>query len=426
MKAKAILFIVILGLFSGCGSRQGNPEEKLTSIQVVDRNGFQETISSNDRLAHFDKANFFAPQPYEKVVRVFGRNENGKTRSKLTTYHDNGQIWQYLEVVNGRACGVYREWHDNGNVYLDVVVIEGLGDLNENAQKEWIFDGVSRAWDVHGRLLAEINYEKGKLQGKSFYYHTNGAVKKMIPYESDRIDGDLVYYNEQGKVIGKTPYVQGKREGIAMFHGDALHPPYSEEYRGDLLINATYHDFSGKIIGTVESGYGKQVIYVDGKLDSIREYRGGVPEGEVEIYNTSGAITTTFHIKDGMKHGSEWIYFPSSHGKEPRPKLYIEWVNDGIQGICRTWYPNGNLESEREIRDNKKQGICSAWYQDGSLMMIEEYENDLLQRGTYLKKGEKAPVSVVENGEGVATLYDSEGFFVKRAVYQKGQPIDEL
>ena len=427
MKLKELFLCILLGLFVGCGNRQGTHSEKLTSIQVMDRNGFKETISSQDRLALYENTNFLTPQPYEKVVRMFSRDEDGKTHSKLTTYHDNGEVWQYLEVVNGRACGVYREWHDNGVLRLDVIVVEGLGDLSENAQKEWVFDGISRVWNARGQLLAEINYKKGKLQGKSLYYHPNGVVKKMIPYESDRIDGDLLHYNEQGQVIGKTPYIQGKRHGFAMFKGDRLQPPYSEEYRDDLLLNATYHDFSGKMIGKIEAGNGKQVIYVDGTLHSIREYHQGVPEGEVQLYNTRGELTTVFHTKEGMRHGAEWVYY-SALGKdqEPKPRLYIEWVRDEIQGVCRTWYPNGILESEREIRNNKKQGICSAWYQDGSLMMIEEYENDLLRRGSYVKKGEKTPASTVENGEGVATLYDSEGFFIKRAVYQKGLPVDEL
>ena len=422
----SLSLLISLGLLTGCGNHQKENQDKLTSIQVIDRNGFKETISSADRLSMYEKTNFLAPQPYEKVTRMFGRRENGKTISKLTTYHENGEIWQYLEVVNGRACGIYREWHDNGNTRLDVVVIEGLGDLSENAQKGWVFDGVSKVWDSAGRLQAEIYYEKGKLQGNSYYYHRNGIVGKMIPYEVDRIDGDLLYYNEQGQVIGKTPYSKGKRQGIAMFKGDKQQPPYSEEYRDDLLINATYHNFSGKIIGKIEHGNGKQAVFLNGTLHSIREYRNGAPEGEVQIFNERGDLTTLFHTKEGMKHGEEWIYFASFGEEKTKPKLYIEWVQDGIQGICRTWYPTGNLESEREIRDNKRHGICSAWYQDGSLMMIEEYENDQLRRGTYMKRGEKTPVSTVENGEGTVTLYDSEGVFVKRALYHKGLPVDEL
>ena len=112
--------------------------------------------------------------------------------------------------------------------------------------------------------------------------------------------------------------------------------------------------------------------------------------------------------------------------REPTPKLYIEWQDDVIQGICRTWYPNGRLESERELLNNQKHGTSSAWYLDGSLMLIEEYENDVLQKGSYLKKGETKPVSTVENGEGTATFFCKDGRFLKRALYHKGQVIDGL
>ena len=148
--------MLILILLTGCGNRQGEEENRLSSIQIVDRNGFKETISAPERLRYYEHTDFFAPQPYEKVMRVYTRNTQGKTPSKMTTYHSNGELWQYLEVVNGRARGYYREWHENGVLRLELTVIEGLGDLSEEAQLSWIFDGPSRAWDSEGHLLAEI------------------------------------------------------------------------------------------------------------------------------------------------------------------------------------------------------------------------------------------------------------------------------
>ncbi|MDN3509620.1 MAG: hypothetical protein P0S93_06405 [Candidatus Neptunochlamydia sp.] len=426
MRSIFALIISLLVFLTGCGSQTKGNQERMTNIHIVDRNGFKETISSLDRLATYEKTNFLTPQPYDKVVRMFARNENGKTPAKLTTYHENGEPWQYLEVMNGRAFGIYREWHSNGVLRLDVRVIEGLGDLSEEAQLGWVFDGVSRAWNESGILIAEINYEKGSLQGNANYYHTNGHASKVIPYENNLIDGELIYYNKQGKVVGKTPYKKGKREGIATYKGDQAEPSYSEEYRDDLLIQATYHDFSGKIIKKIEKGYGKQPIYINGSLHCIREYRNGIPEGEVKLFDSHGYLKTLFHVKDGIKHGEEWVYYPALGNQEPKPKLYMEWYEDAIHGICRSWYSDGVLESEREIINNQKHGIASAWYKDGSLMLIEDYEKDQLQKGTYMKKGEFHPVSSIENGEGTATLFDKDGYFLKRVLYQKGLVVDEL
>lgn len=69
-----------------------------------------------------------------------------------------------------------------------------------------------------------------------------------------------------------------------------------------------------------------------------------------------------------------------------------------------------------------KEGTAFAWYQDGSRMLIEEYENDLLILGRYYKKGDNEPVSRVKEGDGIATLYDPKGNFVKKIPYRKGIP----
>ena len=426
MKVAAIFISIFFTVLAGCGSPQKVKRESMTSIQIVDRNGFKETVSSVDRLAVYEKADFLSPQPYEKVVRIFGRNASGKTAAKLTTYHENGQPWQYLEVLNGRAFGVYREWYENGRLRLDVQVIEGTGELSEEAQLGWVFDGKSRVWDEKGNLIAEIFYEAGRLQGNSYYYHPNGALSKVVPYENDCIDGDVLYYSEQKEIIGKIPYKKGKRDGIAAYKGDALQPSYSEAYKEDRLLQATYHDFSGKIIGTIENGSGQQVIYRNGALYKIQEYCDGLPEGAVKLFNAQGQLEILFHVKDGKKHGEEWVYVPTNAGEELKPKLYVEWNEDVMQGISRTWYPNGVLESEREMANNQKQGICSAWYKDGSLMLVEEYEKDRLQKGVYMKKGERHPLSSIENGEGTATLFDGDGRFLRKVSYQGGRAVEEL
>jgi antitoxin component YwqK of YwqJK toxin-antitoxin module len=80
------------------------------------------------------------------------------------------------------------------------------------------------------------------------------------------------------------------------------------------------------------------------------------------------------------------------------------------------------MESQREINNNKKQGSSFAWYKNGNLMLVEEYENDLLIKGSYYKRGDNKAVSKVESGKGVASLYTSEGIFFKKVSYEKGKP----
>jgi len=423
MKLKCMLpLFILIAALAGC-SKPSEQGSQLMSIQIFDRNGFKETITSVDRLKMYQKTDFSAPQPYTRVVRIYSRTEEGKTPSRLTTYHENGEVWQYLEVVNGRACGTYREWHPNGKLHLELTVIEGLGDLSEEAQLGWVFDGMSRVWDEQGHLEAEFNYDKGLIQGTALYYFPNGKLEQQIPYEKGKIDGDTLLYNEQGHLIGKSTFVDGKQQGLSTFKGDQNCPPYTETYRDDLLLDGVYHDFSGRIISRVDKGFGKKSLFVDGYLYVLEQYQAGKPEGEVQIFDKNGGLQSSFQMKEGLKHGQEWVYYPAPQGQEPEHKLCITWVNDQIHGMSRTWFPNGNLESEREMYENQKHGVASAWYIDGTLRLVEEYDHDELVSGTYMKRGDSHPVSSVEGGEGVVTLYDPDGLFMKRVSYEKGQPI---
>jgi len=395
------------------------------SIQLLDRNGFKETITSEERLRGYQKNNFLGPQPYTRVMRIYARNQEGKTPSRLTTYHANGEISQYLEILNGRACGIYREWHPNGKLHLDSHVIEGLGDLSEDAKEGWVFDGVSSVWDEEGILEAEFNYEKGLLEGPALYYFPSGQLKQQIPYEKGGIQGDVLTFNAEGQLIGKATFEKGKREGLTTFKGDHECPAYTEHYENDLLVDAVYHDFSGKILSRVGKGFGEKIFFKEGRLFISQEYQAGLPGGEVKTYDVKGRLESLFHLKEGMKQGLEWVYYPSSKEEEPVPKLSVNWLDDQIHGITRTYFPDGTLESERELFENQLHGVSTAWYCDGSIRLIEEYDQGELVSGSYMQKGDPLPASSVEKGDGTATLYDENGLFVKRIKYEKGQPVLE-
>src|SRR5690349_20519709 len=138
-------YLFILAILYSCISTS-SVQDGLVSVQIIDRNGFSETISSKDRLESFEKTDFLANQPYQKVLRVFKQGKEGGGTSKISSYHDNGQIWQYLEVENGRAHGAFREWHPNGHLRLEATVIGGTADITEAAQMTWLFDGTCRVW----------------------------------------------------------------------------------------------------------------------------------------------------------------------------------------------------------------------------------------------------------------------------------------
>ena len=106
-------------------------------------------------------------------------------------------------------------------------------------------------------------------------------------------------------------------------------------------------------------------------------------------------------------------------------KSSLYWDEDIIHGIVKTWYDNGQLESQKEITKNNKNGTSCSWYRDGSLMLIEEYENNILLKGSYYKSNHPEPISTIFDGNGIATLYNSDGTFLRKVRYQKGLPTEE-
>ena len=109
---------------------------------------------------------------------------------------------------------------------------------------------------------------------------------------------------------------------------------------------------------------------------------------------------------------------------EPIKKLLITWREGLVHGRVCTWYPNSVLESEKEMCDHKKEGTFLSWYMDSSLMMVEEYHQNKLVNGKYLRKGDNVPISRVIDGVGDAHIYDKEGILLRKISYYNGNPIE--
>lgn len=419
-KACLLIFLLLVTLV-GCKSTEHS--DQVISMQVIDRNGFTETISSSERLKPYQRVNYLSAQPYQKVLRVFGKNEEGKSLSKLTSYHGNGGVWQYLEAVDGRAHGQYLEWHENGKLKIQSQVIEGLADLGENAKRSWLFDQECTVWDSEGNLEASFIYDKGLLSGQAKYYYPSGQLKKEIAYEKGLADGPLNVFDADGHVSEQMFYKQGEKNGAAQGFWKPGVSKYQEQYRNGLLINGVYFDAKGEILSEITEGEGRKALFENQVLSTLIDFRDGRPAGKVEQFAPSGALERSFCLQSGQKTGEEWVYYPSDPRKEASPKMMITWAEDKIEGMCKTWYPNGTLESQKEMCANKKHGLSFAYYQSGELMLMEEYEMDKLKEGSYYRKGDLEPVSTIQEGTGTATLYNPQGQFQKKIAYEQSEVV---
>jgi len=426
MLIRSFLFLLITLSLAGCASKVVNSQDEIACIQIKDQNGLSETINNPTRLEQFGSVDFLQSQPYKQILRVYKKDEEGKSSSIFTSYHSNGLVKQYLEGIDTIAKGAYKEWYSNGQIKIIAQVVGGPCDLNPSAQKEWLFDGESKAWSEDGNLEAIFNYDNGALNGTTVYFFPSGEKKKSVSYQRNLIHGELCTYFEGGALKSKTDYTQGKKSGASLGYWQNEKPSYFEEYNDGKILTGVYYSPSGALTSEIQGGSGYRTFFIDGVLHETQEFRNGILDGLVERYDCYGEIERQIYMKNGMRQGEEVEYYKinqASSNIESRKKLSIGWDEDMIHGIVKTWYPNGKLETQKEYYQNKKNGTACGWFSDGNVMFIEEYEKDLLEKGTYYKQHQKSPTSKVLEGNGTATIYDGKtGSFIRKVQYLNGKP----
>jgi antitoxin component YwqK of YwqJK toxin-antitoxin module len=322
MRKGAWVILASLLLLPGCGFSPDQIDAgKITSINIIDYNGMSETINSRDRLNAYDNIDFLNPQPYQKVLRVYGRQENGDIPSCITSYHPNGQIKQYLEAVNNRAFGIYKEWYPTGKVKIETNIIGGVADINTHAEESWLFDGMCSAWDENGKLIAEIPYDKGELQGDTFYYHPNGKLWKICPYNKNLPHGVFKIFLEDGELLQTLSYKEGEKDGEAVRYWNKSQIAYKEVYEKGLLQEGLYFRLDGKCLASIQEGSGYRAIFAKNELQEMQHYQNGIQEGEVKVYDEKLNLIAIYSVKEGEKQGEEIHYFPPS----TTPKLLLTW-----------------------------------------------------------------------------------------------------
>lgn len=219
------------------------------------------------------------------------------------------------------------------------------------------------------------------------------------------------------------------------FSGDAPNGPafcytrlgvllYEEHFSEGLLVKGSYYNAQGEKISHIEEGTGQRAEFEEEHLVRLVSYHKGRPEGLIELFTPQGFLIASYYQKNGKKHGEEKVYYPRQSAEDPvQVKILLHWQEDVLQGVIKTWFLDGKQESQKEMYQNKKNGPSYAWYKQGDILLVEEYENDLLISGSYYKKKDKRPVSTIVQGRGVATLYDPEGYFLKKIPYEKGLPV---
>lgn len=127
-------------------------------------------------------------------------------------------------VVNGN--GTYETYHEDGAVKETGLVQDGL-------RKD--------VWTSHGpdhKLLVEMKYVNGKLEGDYKAYFENGEVSVAGVFKGDKRTGEWKWYTVEGTIESEATYINGEKEGIQNFYDSSGALIRTETYKDGELVSS--------------------------------------------------------------------------------------------------------------------------------------------------------------------------------------------
>lgn len=179
------------------------------------------------------------------VLTYEGQFRNDQPFGVFTYYYENGEIKAETKFSDDGIIAYTKIYHQNGLPMADGKYINQLRDSS------WNFYS-----DTDGKRIAQENYKKGKLNGKSILYYADseieaeittyendkreGAYFKYFPggeimtegyYKDDKLNGDFRVYFENGSVEIKGRYNNGLKEGNWEYFDESGIPITEEKYK---------------------------------------------------------------------------------------------------------------------------------------------------------------------------------------------------
>jgi hypothetical protein len=95
-----------------------------------------------------------------------------------------------------------------------------------------------------------------------------------------------------------------------------------------------------------------------------------------------------------------------------------------FSGVVQSFWSSGQKSKEFSVVDGKTQGSIGTWYENGQTK--EDFitkSGKVVSVKVWKPNGEKCPVSLIEEGNGVYVWYMPDGSEKERIRYENGQPV---
>lgn len=289
-----------------------------------------------------------------------------------------------FDMDGGVRNGLHQEYNYSGVLTMDANVgSDGL-------------DGEVKYYDGQGNLLTIENYKDGEQSGlmKSFYANGKTQYEYTIGGKNERTN--FTSYYENGKVEMEGQVMNNQRVGTwRTYNPDgSLHSIFEyndngEEHGNFVAYHGNHKEYAGK------NQNDKAVEYITygnvyGHPESVRNFKGTQLVSVTTLYPDS-TVRETIPVKN---KSVTFDYYSELGWKLSTLTLN---TNNEYQGVQKTYYPNGALAREYEVKNNKQVGSEIAYYPNGKKKYHWNYKNGAMN-GIYVKYLDNEENSISEEG----------------------------
>lgn len=107
-----------------------------------------------------------------------------------------------------------------GIIAFTSVIIAGISivlKMNSQVDERRVGNKTISTITVFGKLMAEREYEDGKLNGQTKIYYRNGNLKSEFNFKDDQLNGVAKQYDQKGKMVREDYYEMGKKKNQKAF-----------------------------------------------------------------------------------------------------------------------------------------------------------------------------------------------------------------
>jgi len=252
-------------------------------------------------------------------------------------------------------------------------------------------------------------YKFGRLSGPFTLYYNDGTISQQGNYEVDMMEGKLESFYPNKKLSSSGSYMDNYLAGEWKFWDDKGKLTGEYVYEGDIVKTLNVWDSLGN--QTIKDGNGVfKTFYPDGKPMEAGHIKDGYKSGPWKTYFNNGILNEEGEFKDnvyyiknassstlnsmikdgegkynsdetsGFQQGTvhkglrvgEWIL--KKMESDSVPSQTLTYRNGKLNGKQKTFFENGQVSAEGDLKDNKREGTWFWYHKNGRVESFVFFE----------------------------------------------------